>query len=304
MLTRATGWHTCKSEEQASCPRNSFLSFFYYFLWMQPDEQHIKELHKKVMNFYTVNKRDLPWRKTVDPYHIMLSEVMLQQTQVDRVKEKYLLWTTKWPTIGDLARAERKEVLAAWMGLGYNNRAVRLHETAKKISTEYQGDVIGALRSGEKLPGIGPYTSRAIRIFAANENICTVDTNIRRILIKEYNLKENTSEEALYTLAGRCVPEGKSREWHNALMDYGAIYLTSRVTGIKPRTRQGRFEGSDRQARAQVLSYLLKHDQVDKNKLANAIGIKGTKLVRVLASLKKDDLIHERKSTFELKNSS
>jgi len=217
----------------------------------------LSSFQHKILTYYSEKGRDLPWRKTTDPYSIWISEVMLQQTQVDRVIDYFKRWLAKWPTVHDLAKADRADVLTMWMGLGYNNRAVKLHEAAKTISTAFKGDVIAAMMSDTKIPGIGPYTKSAVRIFAANHDVVTVDTNIRRILIHEFALDEKMSDKDLWVIAQNCLPLAKSRDWHNALMDYGATLLTARKTGIKPKTRQSKFEGSDRQIRAKMLRHLL-----------------------------------------------
>ncbi len=218
---------------------------------------NVKLFQKKVFGYYGKKRRHLPWRNTTDPYAILISEIMLQQTQVDRVIAFYERWLKKWPTIKKLAKAPRVEVLQAWIGLGYNSRAKNLHETAKIVSEKFDGDVLRAIPRFKELPGIGPYTSAAVRIFSANEDIVTVDTNIRRIFIHEFGLKDSISDKELWTLAEKCLPKGKSREWHNALMDYGATLLTARKTGIKPKTTQSKFDGSDRQVRARVLKVML-----------------------------------------------
>ena len=217
----------------------------------------ILAFQEKVLNFYREQGRDLPWRRTTDPYCILVSEIMLQQTQVDRVIPYYLRWIEKWPTAADLARTDRVLVLEQWMGLGYNMRALHLHQSAQKIVSTYGGNVLFALKYHKTLPGVGPYTARAVEIFSKNSDLVTVDTNIRRILIHEFGLPDKTPDAQLWALAEKCLPSGRSREWHNALMDYGAMLLTSRKTGIKPKTRQSRFEGSNRQIRARVLRHFL-----------------------------------------------
>lgn len=184
---------------------------------------------------------------------------MLQQTQVSRVIPYYIGWIKRWPTISDLAIAPYNEVLQMWMGLGYNRRAHHLHQTAKIISEDFNGDVLLAMRQFKKLPGIGKYTSRAVQIFSKNEDIATVDTNIRRIYIHEFQLPETISDSELFSIAEKCIPKGCSRDWHNALMDYGALKMTAIATGIKPKTKQSKFEGSDRQIRAKILRSLLKN---------------------------------------------
>ncbi len=264
--------------------------------------QGIRQFRKKILSFYAKRKRDLPWRRTADPYAILLSEVMLQQTQVDRVIVYYNKWLRKWPTIHNLANAERASVLREWLGLGYNNRARNLHETAKIISGKHRGDVLAALKQYKELPGIGPYTSRAVRIFSTNEGIITVDTNIRRILIHEFGLDEKITDRQLGEVAEKCCPKGKGREWHNALMDYGATFLTSRRTGIRPKTSQGRFEGSDRQIRSKVLRLLLSKGKISfdelKKELRMIVECSGVRLRRILGNMEADALIRQRNGKY------
>ena len=216
----------------------------------------IRKFQKKIFAFYRHNGRDLPWRQTTVPYRVLVSEIMLQQTQVDRVIPFYNRWLVCWETVDALAGASLKDVLSQWMGLGYNSRAGRLLETAKKIVADYDGDVLAACREYRNLPGVGEYTSKAVRIFAANENLAAVDTNIRRILMAEFSL-ENPAVVEIRQLAERCLPAGRSRDWHNALMDYGALCLTAAKSGISPLSKQGKFAGSVRQLRAEILRELL-----------------------------------------------
>ena len=221
----------------------------------------IRKFQEKIFAFYRRQGRDLPWRRTTDPYRILVSEIMLQQTQVERVIPFYERWLERWDSVDALAGASLQEVLEQWMGLGYNNRAMRLLETAKRITADYAGDVLAACREYRNLPGVGEYTSRAVRIFAANENLAAVDTNIRRILMAEFSL-QNPSTADLRQLAERCLPIGRSRDWHNALMDYGALHLTAAKSGISPASRQGKFAGSVRQLRAEILRELLQKGQL------------------------------------------
>lgn len=248
---------------------------------ISPSEKDIRTFQQKIFQFYKENKRDLPWRKTTDAYKILVSEFMLQQTQVSRVIEYYTRWMNAWPTVKSLAIESYKKVLNAWMGLGYNRRAMYLHNTTKVIVDEFHGDVLTAVKHYEKLPGIGLYTSKAIQIFADNADIATVDTNIRRIFISEFDLDESISDKDLFTLAKQCLPSGKSRDWHNALMDYGALHLTSRKTGIKPKTQQSNFQGSDRQIRGKILRLLLKEDQ-SAYQLQKELKVESERLSKIL----------------------
>lgn len=257
------------------------------------------QFQRKIFSFYHKHKRDLPWRNTTDPYNILLSEFMLQQTQVSRVVTYYKQWITKWPTIYDLARASRAEVLKAWMGLGYNTRAVRLHKAAQKIVSEFHGDVGEAMKHYKEVPGVGRYTSQAVQIFAKNTDLVTVDTNIRRIFIKEFHLSEKISDTELWGLAKKCLPKEQSRDWHNALMDYGALRLTTKKTGIKPKTQQSRFEGSDRQIRAQVLRLLLKTGR-SFPEMRNLLLIEDTRLKKILEKMMQEQLIRMKQKKYVL----
>ena len=262
-------------------------------------QERIQQFQKKVFSFYRKKKRELLWRKTSDPYKILLSEFMLQQTQVNRVLLYYEQWIAKWPTIYALAAASLPEVLRMWMGLGYNTRAVNLHRAARKIVAEYNGDVMTAVKQYKELPGIGRYTSHAVQIFSANADLVTVDTNIRRIFIREFNLSEQISDKELWKLAEACLPRGKSRDWHNALMDYGALSLTAQKTGIKPKTQQSRFEGSDRQIRAKILRYLLTKD-MSISELKKNLGIEQIRLFPILEKMISEKIIVKEHKIYRL----
>lgn len=261
----------------------------------------VSSFQRKVLGFYKRHGRDLPWRKTTDPYKVWISEIMLQQTQVDRVKEYFVRWTKRWPTVQALAKARREDVLKEWMGLGYNSRAINLHKAAQKMVEEFDGDVLKAVENYKKVPGVGPYTSAAVRIFADNKDVVTVDTNIRRILIHEFRLQESVSDAELWKLAEKCLPKGRSRDWHNALMDYGSSILTSRKTGIKPKTQQSAFEGSDRQIRARILRYVLAKQRASFADL-NTVALDGARLERILGKLVGEGVLDCRKGVYKLKN--
>ena len=264
-------------------------------------EENIQRFQQKILIFYLENKRDLPWRNTTDPYYILVSEFMLQQTQVSRVIDYYNNWIEKWPTVQLLANTPYKEVLTGWMGLGYNRRAMYLHNSAKTIVRDFDGDILDAVKNYEKLPGIGPYTSNAVQIFSANADIATVDTNIRRIFIDEFQLHESISDKELFRLAEKCLPEGRSRDWHNALMDYGALYLTSRKTGIKPKTQQSRFQGSDRQIRGQILRLLLRETQ-SIYQIQKKLDVDASRLSTILDKMQKEETIDKKDNFYMVSN--
>ncbi|MFH1590774.1 MAG: Fe-S cluster assembly protein HesB [archaeon] len=264
----------------------------------------IRRFRQKVLSYYAKSARDLPWRKTTDPYSILVSEIMLQQTQVDRVIPFYRAFLERWPTIQDLAQANLSEVLESWSGLGYNRRARMLRDAAIIIVSHFDGDVIKAMQAFGDIPGIGPYTANAVRIFSTNEDIATVDTNIRRTLIHEFGLDEKTPQKDLWNLAARCIPKGKSRLWHNAMMDFGSTVQTSLKTGIRPVNKQSRFEGSDRQLRGKALRHMVTSEQLTSTfkDIADATGeiTTSSRLQNVLSGLKKDGLIREKCGIYSL----
>ena len=156
-------------------------------------ESKVRSFQKKILFWYEKNKRELPWRELLfdvtlqqrDPYKILVSEVMAQQTQIARVIPKYHAWLTRFPTLQSLAEAPTREVLLYWSGLGYNRRALNLQKAAQVIVREYQGEFPRSVETLRKLPGIGQYTASAIACFAFNEQIAVIDTNVRKVILIE-----------------------------------------------------------------------------------------------------------------------
>ena len=217
---------------------------------------------EKVFTFYLRNCRSFPWRETRDRYAVMVSEVMLQQTQAARVVPKFTAWMERFPDPAALASASLREVLAFWRGLGYKARGQRLQACARMVMACYGGVVHGNPEELKRLPGIGDYTSRSIPVFADNLDVAAIDTNIRRIIIHEFSLPHDSPKQRILAAAEQLLPQGRSRDWHNALMDYGALFLTSRATGIRPLTKQSKFHGSRRWYRGRVLRELVGSGQV------------------------------------------
>ncbi len=183
----------------------------------------IQQLGKRLLEWYEANGRhDLPWRQSQDPYHVYISEIMLQQTQVERVRNRYYpLFLNKFPTLSALAKASLDEVLAAWSGLGYYQRAKNLHKTAKLCP---QG-LPKSFEELKKLPGIGTYTAAAICSFAYNQSIAVVDTNIKRLLCRLFALP-NPTPANLERLATQLLHPTRPKEHNLALMDLGALICT------------------------------------------------------------------------------
>ncbi len=196
------------------------------------DPGKIAELRADLIAWYRDNARDLPWRRTRDPYRILVSEVMLQQTQVDRVIPKYFAFLDFFPTFEALAAAPTADVIRAWSGLGYNRRAVNLQRTAQAVVDEYGGKMPSDQVQLRDLPGIGPYTAGAIACFAFEQDVGFFDTNIRRVLhrvlIGPELPKEQVTTRQLQSLADELVPQGEGYTWNQALMELGAVVCTSR----------------------------------------------------------------------------
>ncbi|MBN1330998.1 MAG: Fe-S cluster assembly protein HesB [Candidatus Heimdallarchaeota archaeon] len=258
----------------------------------------IKNFQKKIFDWWKIHKRDLPWRKTTNPYYIMISEIMLQQTQVSRSIEKYLEFIKNYPTLESLANAPVADVLKIWSGLGYNKRAIWLQQAAQQIVTLKMFPTTH--EELQKLKGIGPYCSRSILIFAFNRDISTVDTNIRRILIAEGFAKETMSEKELIIIAEKLLPKGKSSDWHNALMDYGALELTSLKTGIRPLTTQSNFTKSNRYFRGKIVKLLTQEESLTKAELMVRCNLNKEKIDSLLTNLISDGLIIEKENKYQL----
>jgi A/G-specific adenine glycosylase len=199
------------------------------------DRSHLAKIiaiQQRLLTWFRANARDLPWRRTRDPYRILVSEVMLQQTQVDRVIPYYHDFLERFPTVEALAAAPTAEVIRAWAGLGYNRRAVNLQRTAQAVVEEYGGQFPRAVEELRHLPGIGPYTAGAIACFAFEQDVPFVDTNMRRVLHRLLIGVDvpgpTATDKALVVLAQEAIPTGQGWEWNQALIEFGALQCTAR----------------------------------------------------------------------------
>lgn len=190
-----------------------------------PSAQHFQ---KKLLAWYASHGRPLPWRNTRDPYRIWVSEMMLQQTQVDRVLLYYQNFLKRFPTVATLSRATWPQVLKAWRGLGYYRRARNMMRTAKIIANERKGKFPLTLDELQALPGIGPYTARAIAVFAYEQDVLVLDTNTSRVLSRFYGYRGKNLLKTIAEEAQVLVPKGKAWEFHQGLMDFGAMICTAK----------------------------------------------------------------------------
>ncbi len=191
-----------------------------------------REFQRRLLRWYARNRRDLPWRKTSDPYKILVSEVMLQQTQVDRVIPKYREFLRKYPSIQRLASASVRDVEATWRPLGYNIRPVRLHTIAQEAVRSRRGRIPDSLEELQSFKGVGRYTAGAVMSFAFHKDAPILDTNVSRLLHRVFLGRTSSGRsrplKQLWDLSAALIPKGKGYDFNQALMDFGALVCTAR----------------------------------------------------------------------------
>jgi len=259
------------------------------------------ERNLALLNWYESQSRSLPWRTTPDPYYTIVSEFMLQQTQVERVLPKFGAFVERWPTVGDLADAPTSQVLEMWSGLGYNSRALRLHSSAQIIASDgWPRSVTGLL----ELPGVGPYTARAIASIAFGKAVPAVDTNLRRVLSRWYGARLDGTD--LASFAQDCLGE-PAGDWNQAMMDLGATICRPSspecsecpVSGwcadpnmyAAPK-RQSTFTGSTRELRGALVRANLSGADLDA--AGTELGRSQAEITETIASLTSEGLLPTR----------
>ncbi|MBX0303453.1 A/G-specific adenine glycosylase [Haloarcula salinisoli] len=246
-----------------------------------------------LVEWYEADHRDYPWRQTDDPYEILVSEVMSQQTQLDRVVAAWEDFLEQWPTVADLAAADRGDVVGFWTdhSLGYNNRAKYLHEAARQVVEDHDGQWPRDPDGLSELMGVGPYTANAVASFAFNNGNAVVDTNVKRVLYRAFDVPDDDS--AFEETAQRLMPEGRSEVWNNAIMELGGVacektpdcdgaqcpwrewcsaYQSGDFTAPDVPT-QPTFEGSRRQMRGRVISVLNEYDELALDELGPRVRV-------------------------------
>ena len=197
-----------------------------------PTSTERRGFRRRLLTWYRRNGRDLPWRSTRDPYHILVSEVMLQQTQVDRVRPKYDEWITRYPTLGALAAARKRDVVRTWYPLGYNVRPRRLHAIARETVARYGGELPSDEETLRSFKGIGAYTAGAVLSFAFGRRAPIVDTNVARVLFRVFVARGDPRAHAmrrrLWAISKAVLPMRHVFDFNQALMDLGAIVCVAR----------------------------------------------------------------------------
>ena len=264
----------------------------------------IRRFRKTILDHYRREGRhDLPWRQTGDPYHTLVSEFMLQQTQVPRVIAKYTGFVERFPDFEALAAAPLAAVLRAWSGLGYNRRAQYLKRTAEIVVERYGGELPDEVAALESLPGIGPATARAVAAFAFGRAHPFIETNIRSVYLHYFfENEERVPDSALMPLVEQTLPRRNAREWYNALMDYG-VMLKARHRNPSRRSAhhapQSRFEGSNRQVRGAVIRALAAGAMTERE-LKKLTGFTLARLRAALKQLEREGMVAEARGRYSL----
>ncbi len=224
------------------------------------NDQIYKSFTAAIWNFYRINKRQFMWRDHHDPYVILVSEIMLQQTQTQRVAVKLPEFLTKFPTVFHLAQADTQELFQAWVGLGYNRRALALRTTAQMIVEQHAGKLPDDPITLQTFAGIGPATAASIAAFAYNKPTVFIETNIRSVYLHVFfHDQVGITDDQLRPFVENTLDPANARQWYYALMDYG-VYIKKTYKnpsrGSKHHTKQSKFEGSDRQVRGAVIRLL------------------------------------------------
>ena len=285
--------------------------------WALPDD--LEGVREALIAWYEADHRDFPWRQTDDPYAILVSEVMSQQTQLGRVVDAWGAFLERWPTTADLAEADRADVVGFWTAhsLGYNNRAKYLHEAAQQVEAEYDGSFPDTPDELQELMGVGPYTANAVASFAFNNGDAVVDTNVKRVLYRAFDVPDD--DGAFEDAASDLMPAGRSRVWNNAIMELGGVaceqtprcdeagcpwrewcgaYASGDFTAPDVPT-QPSFEGSRRQFRGRVIATLREYDELELDTLGHRVRVDYTPdgeygrewLEGLLADLESDGLV-------------
>ncbi|MFB6069230.1 MAG: A/G-specific adenine glycosylase [Halobacterium sp.] len=253
----------------------------------------VEAVREALVEWYERDHRDFPWRRTDDPYEILVSEVMSQQTQLDRVVDAWAAFLDRWPTVDALASADRADVVSFWTDhrLGYNNRAKYLHEAARQVRDDHGGDFPRTPEGLSELMGVGPYTANAVASFAFDAGDAVVDTNVKRVLHRAFDVAD--SDSAFETAARELMPEGESRVWNNAIMELGGVacgktpkcdeagcpwrrwchaYETGDFTAPDV-PAQPSFEGSRRQFRGRIVRTLGEYDGLALDELGPKVRV-------------------------------
>jgi A/G-specific adenine glycosylase len=266
----------------------------------------IQRFRNIIYSYYKQHARNaLPWRKTHDPYCILVSEIMLQQTQVDRVLKKYPVLINKYPDVQSLARAPLRSLYAVWQGMGYNRRALALKQFAAAITkAPYHGTIPHSVEELIGLPGVGQATAGAVAAFAFNKPVPFIETNIRRVFI-HFFFRDETSvtDKEIAPLVEKTLHKKDPRTWYYALMDYGsALRRLRKNPNLKSSgySRQKPFAGSNRQMRGRILRLFMKHQAMSGNEIIRTLSAPPDRVIQNLTRLKEEGFIKKKGNLFRM----
>jgi A/G-specific adenine glycosylase len=267
----------------------------------------VRAFRQIIYQHFRKHGRDLPWRARQDPYAILVSEIMLQQTQVERVMLKYEPFLARFPNFASLARAPLREVLAAWQGLGYNRRAVALKNIAQRVVQEFQGRVPQGVETLRSLPGIGAATAGALAAFAFQQPAVFLETNIRRVFLHFFfPARQGVKDGEILPLVAQTLDRARPRRWYYALMDYGA-WLKKAEPNPNRRSahyqRQAPFANSTRQIRGQILKTLVAHPELSVQDLVLAVGNEPQRVKGIIGQLVAEGFLERRGERLSISSS-
>jgi A/G-specific adenine glycosylase len=255
----------------------------------------VADFRHTIYGHFSEYGRVLPWRSTRDPYGILVSEIMLQQTQVERVILKYKVFLEQFPDVASLARAPLRQVFAVWQGLGYNRRAVSLQRIGQRVLDEFEGRIPACYDTLLTFPGIGPATAGAIMAFAFEQPAVFIETNIRRVFIHFFfRGRTEVGDREILPLVEGTLDLGQPRTWYYALMDYGAMLKTVEHNPnrrSKHYARQTPFEGSDRQIRGLILKALVPTPSLRMDELVRIVGKAPQRTKRLIKRLVEEGIL-------------
>lgn len=272
---------------------------------MKQKQLTIKQFKHIVYEYYATNKRIFAWRETTNPYHIVVSEIMLQQTQTERVKIKYEEFIQAFPTIELLAQAFVSDVITVWTGLGYNRRALALHALAQQVVQDYQGTIPTSEALLRQFKGIGPATAASICAFAYNKPTIFIETNVRAVFIHHFfPHKHDVNDKEIEPLVKMALDRQQPREWYYALMDYG-VMLKSTYDNPSRRSKhysvQSKFEGSQRQVRGKILKLLIELPLRHKSDFFEQIQRNPAIIEKILIDLEQEGFILNNADVYQLR---
>ena len=268
-------------------------------------EQRIRQFRDTVWDVYVQRGRTMPWRSDPSPYHVVVSEIMLQQTQVDRVIPKFLAWVEQWSDFEALSQSTTEEVLSAWQGLGYNRRALWLKDLAREVVATHGGRLPDTHAVLTEFKGIGPNTAGAILAYAYEQPVVFIETNIRRVILHEFFPdRDDVADKEIMPIVEAALDAEHPREWYWALMDYGSE-LPKRVVNPNRRSkhyaRQSKFAGSHRQLRGAILARVLEEKTIVPSALAGLLDRSDEEIAQTIDELVREGFLNRGENGITMK---